>query len=187
MDAFCRRNGYTGRTEPQVLVDRLRPHLLTVSNGTIAGKSFSAELFVDQLRLLNTHLRACDKRISDLLDAHPDTPLMRTFPCIGPFVAATLIRKMGEDRSRYPSAAALLADTGPAPVTAPQAAPARSGSATPRPAHAPRHRLVDLRRHPQGRLVQDHLRRGTRPRPRQISCATRTRRPLDPHPLALLD
>ncbi len=117
MDAFCRRHGYSGRTQPQVLVDRLRPHLLTAGNGTIAGKSFSAELFVGQLHLLNTHLRAYDKRISDLLDAHPDAPILRSFPGIGPLVAATLISEMGEDRSRYPSAAALLADTGLAPVT----------------------------------------------------------------------
>ena len=117
MDAFCRRHGYTGRTKPQVLVDRLRPHLLTASSGTIAGKSFSAELFTDHLRLLNNHLRTFDKRISDLLDTHPDAPILRSFPGIGPLVAATLISEMGDDRSRYPTAAALLADTGLAPVT----------------------------------------------------------------------
>jgi hypothetical protein len=80
MDAFCRRHGYSGRTTPQVLVDRLRPHLLTAGNGTVAGKSFSAELFADQLRLLNTHLRTYDKRIGDLLDAHPDAPMLRSVP-----------------------------------------------------------------------------------------------------------
>jgi transposase len=117
MDAFCRRHGYSGRTKPQVLVDRLRPHLLSAGDGTVAGKSFSAELFADQLRMLNTHLRAYDRRISDLLDIHPDAPVLRSFPGIGPLVAATLISEMGEDRSRYPTAAALLADTGLAPVT----------------------------------------------------------------------
>lgn len=117
MDAFCRRHGYSGRTKPQILVDRLRPHLLTASDGTIAGKSFSAKLFVDQLRLLNTHLRAYDKRLDELLDAHPDSPIFRSFPGIGPLVAAALISEMGEDRSRYPSPGTLLADTGLAPVT----------------------------------------------------------------------
>lgn len=29
MEAFCRRHGCSGRTKPQVLVDRMRPHLLT--------------------------------------------------------------------------------------------------------------------------------------------------------------
>lgn len=53
MSAFCRRHGYSGRTDPAVLVDRLRPHLLTAGSGTVAGKSFSAQLFTEQLRLLN--------------------------------------------------------------------------------------------------------------------------------------
>jgi transposase len=117
MDAFCRRHGYTGRTRPEVLVDRLRPHLLAASEGTILGKSFSATLFVDQLRLLNSHLRAYDKRMAELLDAHPDSGLFRSFPGIGPLVAATLISEMGEDRHRYPTPGALLAETGLAPVT----------------------------------------------------------------------
>jgi transposase len=117
MDAFCRRHGYTGRTRPDVLVQRLRPNLLSADAGTIAGKSFSARLFVDQLRLLNSHLRAYDKRLAELLKAHPDTATLRSFPGVGPLVAATLISEMGEDRDRYPTPAALLAEAGLAPVT----------------------------------------------------------------------
>lgn len=117
MDAFCRRHGYSGRTKPQILVDRMRPHLLAAGEGTTAGKAFSATLFVDQLRLLNTHLRAYDKRTSELLAAHPDTPIFTSFPGVGPVVAATLISEMGEDRTRFPAPGALLAETGLAPVT----------------------------------------------------------------------
>ncbi len=117
MDAFCRRHSYSGRTHPDVLVERLRAHLLTAGEGTIAGKAFSAKLFIDQLRLLNRNLRAYDKRLDQLLDAHPDAVIFRSFPGIGPFVAATLISEMGEDRSRYPTPAALLAEAGLAPVT----------------------------------------------------------------------
>lgn len=51
MAAFC-RHGYSGRIDPAVLVDRLRPHLLTGSEGTMASKSFSAGLFTDRLRML---------------------------------------------------------------------------------------------------------------------------------------
>jgi transposase len=117
MDAFCRRHGYSGRTKPHVLVDRLRPHLLFASSGTVAGKSFSAKLFTDQLRLLNTQLRAYYNRLNELLDTHPDSTIFRSFPGIGPLLAATLISEMGEDRSRYPTAGALLAEAGLAPVT----------------------------------------------------------------------
>ncbi|OLT17762.1 IS110 family transposase [Actinomadura sp. CNU-125] len=117
MEGFCRRHGYSGRVEPAVLVERMRPHLLTAAPGTTAGKQFTAGLFVDQLRLFNGQVRACDKRLAELLDAHPDAPIFRSFPGIGPVTAAVLISEMGDDRARYPHPAVLLAETGLAPVT----------------------------------------------------------------------
>ena len=117
MVGFCRRHGYSGRTDPAILVDRLRPHLLSAGPGTIAGKAFSAGLFTEQLRMLNTHLRAYNKHLDELLDQHPDTPIFTSFPGIGPVVAATLISEMGEDRARFPVASALLAEAGLSPVT----------------------------------------------------------------------
>jgi transposase len=117
MAAFCRRHGYSGRTDPAVLVDRLRPHLLAAGPGTTAGKTFTARLFADQLRLLNTQLRACDKRLGELLEAHPDTPILTSFPGLGPVTAGVLIGELGDDRTRYPGPGALLAEAGLAPVT----------------------------------------------------------------------
>lgn len=84
MQAFCHRHGYSGRTKPEVLVERLRPHLLTAAAGTVIGKSFNAGLFIDQLRLLNRHLRSYDKRIADLLDAHPDASSSAASPASAP-------------------------------------------------------------------------------------------------------
>lgn len=49
MAAFCTRHGYSGRTRPELLVERLRTNLLAASPGTTAGKSFTAGLFVDQI------------------------------------------------------------------------------------------------------------------------------------------
>ncbi|WP_198955305.1 transposase [Kineosporia sp. R_H_3] len=54
MAAFCARHGYSGRTAPDVLVERLRPHLLAAASGTTAGKAFTALLFVDQLERSTT-------------------------------------------------------------------------------------------------------------------------------------
>jgi hypothetical protein len=71
MAAFCARQHYSGRTDPQVLVDRLTPHLLSASAGTTAGKSFSARLFAEELRMHSEHLRAFDKQIDQLLQALP--------------------------------------------------------------------------------------------------------------------
>lgn len=115
--AFCRRHGYSGRTPPEVLLERLRPHLLSGAPGTVAGKSFSAGLLVEELRMLNRHVRAYDNRIADLLDAHPDAPIFLSFPGVGPVTAATLLAEMGEDRDRFPVVQAVLAEAGLAPVT----------------------------------------------------------------------
>jgi hypothetical protein len=38
MAAFCTRHGYSGRTKPELLVERLRANLLSASAGTTAGR-----------------------------------------------------------------------------------------------------------------------------------------------------
>ena len=86
MEAFCRRQHYSGRTKPEVLVDRLRPHLLSASPGTTAGKAFSARMFAIELELLNNHLRDYNKRMAELLAQHPDAAIFDSFPGIGPMI-----------------------------------------------------------------------------------------------------
>jgi transposase len=117
MEGFISRQHYSGRTSSEVLVERIRPHLLAATPGTNQGKAFTAIRFAEQLQLMNQHLKDYDREISRLLDAHPDTAIFTSFPGIGPVTAATLLAGMGEDRSRYPSPGALLAETGLAPVT----------------------------------------------------------------------
>lgn len=117
MEAFCRRQHYSGRADPTVLVGRIKPHLLPASAGTTAAKSFAATLFAEELRMHTDHLRAFDRRICELLQVHPDAPIFLSFTGIGPVVAAALIAEMGDDRSRFPTAEVLLAETGLAPVT----------------------------------------------------------------------
>jgi len=117
MAAFCTRHHYSGRTRPELLVDRLRTNLLSASTGTTAGKAFSAALFVDQLDLLNTQVRAITKRIQDRLADHPDASIFLSFPGMGQITAATMLAEMGEDRGRFPTPDVLLAETGTAPVT----------------------------------------------------------------------
>jgi hypothetical protein len=117
MAAFCSRHSYSGRTDPAILVDRLRPHLLSAGAGTTAGKAFSAKAFTNQLRLLNDQLRDYDKRLAALIGQHPDTPIFSSFPGIGPVGTGVLIAEMGEDRARFPGPGALLAEAGLSPLT----------------------------------------------------------------------
>lgn len=117
MGAFISREHYTGRVPAETLVARLQPHLLSASAGTNQGKAFTAVRFADQLDLLNRHLRDYDAEIDRLLALHPDTKIFTSFPGIGLVIAATLLAGIGEDRARFPSAPALLAESGLAPVT----------------------------------------------------------------------
>lgn len=117
MAAFCARHGYSGRTAPEVLAGRLRAGLLAASPGTTQGKAFTALMFAGQLELLNAQVRVITKRISARLAAHPDAAIFLSFPGMGDVTAATMLAEMGEDRSRFPTADVLLAETGTAPVT----------------------------------------------------------------------
>lgn len=117
MAAFCARHGYSGRTRPELVVERMRGHLLSASPGTTAGKTFTSRLFVDQLELLNTQVRLVTKRVRERLVEHPDADIFLSFPGMGEVTAATMLAEMGEDRRRFPTASALLAETGTAPVT----------------------------------------------------------------------
>lgn len=63
------------------------------------------------------HLRDYDIGIDQLLAQHPDTRIFTSFPGLAPVTAATLLAGVGEDRSRYPTAGAPLAETGLASVT----------------------------------------------------------------------
>jgi transposase len=117
MAAFCRRHGYSGRTDPAVLTERLRAHLLSAAPGTVAAKAFSARHFVDQLALLTGQLSAYDKRLATLLDQHPDAGIFTSFPGIATIIATTMLAEIGEERARFPAPAVLLAEAGAAPVT----------------------------------------------------------------------
>jgi len=117
MAGFLARHHYTGRVPAQVLAERMRASLLTASPGTVTGKSFSALAFAQLLGLLSTQLAEYDDAIAAASAEHPDTPVFASFPGVGTVLAAVFLAEIGEDRSRYPTAAALLAEAGLAPVT----------------------------------------------------------------------
>lgn len=117
MAAFCRRQSYKGRTDPAVLVDRLKNNLLSGAAGTVAGKSHSALVFAELLGLLNGQLDDYDDALELALAKHPDADIFRSFPGVGLITASTLLAEIGEDRSYYPQVGILLAEAGLAPVT----------------------------------------------------------------------
>jgi hypothetical protein len=117
MAGFLARHHYTGRVPAPVLAQRMRANLLSASPGTVAGKSFSAQSFTRLLQLLNTQLADYDDAIAAAVAEHPDTPIFTSFPGVGPVLTGVLLAEIGEDRSRFPTPAVLLAESGLAPVT----------------------------------------------------------------------
>lgn len=117
MQRFIDRHGYTGRVPAEELVSRLRDALVGVGAGSTAGRCYGALALADQLELLNSQLKAFDEQIDMVFVRHPDSELFSSFPGAGPVVAANLLAEIGEDRNRFPTPAALLAEAGLAPVT----------------------------------------------------------------------
>jgi transposase len=117
MAGFLDRHHYTGRVPAQVLAERMRAHLLSASPGTVAGKSFSAQSFTRLLQLLNTQLADYDDAIAAAVAEHPDAAIFASFPGVGPVLTGVLLAEIGEDRTRFPTPAVLLAEAGLAPVT----------------------------------------------------------------------
>jgi len=62
-------------------------------------------------------LDALRREIEALFDQHPDAPLFRSFDGIGPKLGPRLLAYLGTDRTRFATAADLLAFGGAAPVT----------------------------------------------------------------------
>jgi len=114
---FCKRNAYTGRVPAQVLAERLRSNLMAASEGTVAGKAFSAQTFARLLQLLNEQLSDYDDAISCAVAEHPDASIFASFPGVGPILTGVLLAEVGVDRARFPTDAVLLAEAGLAPVT----------------------------------------------------------------------
>lgn len=125
MAAFCSRHGYSGRTDATVLVDRLRPHLLTAGEGTVAGKAFSADMFTEQVRLLNAQLRAYDARPA------PRRADLRQLPRHRPSQHWRPARRDGRRPRTLPRPALCWPRPASRRSPKPPGAPARSASATP--------------------------------------------------------
>ncbi len=117
MQGFLDRHGYTGRAPADVLVHRLRSHLLSATPGSIEGHRFGALALADHLELLNRQLKAFDAHIAEIFSRHPDAEIFASFPGAGPVISASLLAEIGEDRLRFPTVAILLAEAGLAPVT----------------------------------------------------------------------
>ena len=119
LQAFLDRHAYCGRQRPEVMLTRLRA----------APTGHAGELEIDArratvlgliaaLRPIVAQIRQLTSQIHGAVRAHPDgqifLPLFRDHKTA--ICPATLIAELGDQRARYPTAAAMIADAGHSPV-----------------------------------------------------------------------
>ena len=114
---FLARAGYSGRTAPEVLIERIRTHTGTPNRGVDVARARAMLALVDLLEQVGRVLDDYEMAIAGVLDRHPDAAVFASFPGTGLVTTATLLAEIGEDRSRFPSPGSLLAEAGLAPVT----------------------------------------------------------------------
>ena len=119
LQAFLDRHAYSGRQTPQRILARLRA-APTGRAGELESDARRATVLglITALRPIVAQIRQLTSQIHGAVREHPDgqifLPLFRdTRTCICP---ATLIAELGDQRSRYPTSAAMLADAGHSPV-----------------------------------------------------------------------
>ena len=95
-------------------------HFCYVNNMTPQAKAGAIHLAAEQLLLLHRQRAAWCTQLEDLLQAegaHPDGDVLLSLPGLGARLAARVLGEIGDDRARFPTAAALQCYAGTAPVT----------------------------------------------------------------------
>jgi len=90
---------------------------LTTDVAVIEPLRLSVQAYATQLRTVLAHVATFDDRIAALFATHADRAVFVSFPGAGAVCAPRLAAVFGTDRTRWPSAAALQAHAGIAPVT----------------------------------------------------------------------
>jgi transposase len=119
MEGFLTRQGYSGRTEPVELVERVRRAPAgTAGEAECVARRAAVVGLVAALGAIVIQIGELTSQIRSALRAHPDREIFgalfrdpKTVVC-----PAALIAEIGDCRSRYPSEAALAADAGMSPV-----------------------------------------------------------------------
>jgi transposase len=117
--AFLARNGYCGRKTPDQLIARLRqaPNAVCGETETEAHRAAVLAL-VATLKPLVEQIKLLTSQIAGAVRAHPDGEIFLSLfrDPKSALCAAGLLAEIGDNRHRYPTADALAADAGMAPI-----------------------------------------------------------------------
>lgn len=114
---FLKQVGHTrAESAASTIVTQLHQPQLSARETTARAKSRFMLALVAQLLPLLEQIATYDKEIERLFLSHQDVALFKSVPRAGKHLAPRLLAEVGEDASRYASAASLQALAGTAPV-----------------------------------------------------------------------
>ena len=115
---FLQKHSYTGSRKPEEFMRRARQAAVG-RNGERETESKGAVVraLVVVVRSLVEQCSQLESRIKRDVAAHPDGPLVQSFPYSGSVNAAQILTELGDDRERFQSAEHLAAEAGVVPVT----------------------------------------------------------------------
>jgi len=89
----------------------------TLDAAIVEGEGFKARALVALMKVLRNRIAEFDRRIAELMAAHPDGSLFASLPGAGPALVPRLIVAFGTRRERYDRAYQMQCLSGIAPVT----------------------------------------------------------------------
>jgi len=105
---------------PETVAERLaliaQARALTTDDAVLHVAVRQVRVLVEQLRVVQKHLKEFDAAIAAQFKVHPDAPLFRELPGAGPVLAPRLLVAFGHERDRYPDPGSFQKYAGLAPV-----------------------------------------------------------------------
>jgi transposase len=116
--AFLARNSYSGRRDPDELLERLRSAPTSLAGPLEQEAKGEAVLdLVSVLSALVARLRRLTSAVEHAVEQLPVGRLVMSFPRAGKVNAAQIAAEIGDDPRRFPTERQLAAEAGVAPVT----------------------------------------------------------------------
>jgi transposase len=118
LQAFCRREHYSGRRSAAELLTRLRSGACALGGpATVDAMAQVVRSLVVVLQPLVNQIAELTQRIERTIEELPDGQIIMSFPRAGHVCAAQILAELGDVRERFPSCEQLAAEAGAVPVT----------------------------------------------------------------------
>lgn len=117
LEVFFSQNGYSCPHKIPEIHAQLQAPAIPVADWQVRASRRHMLLLVELLATLVSHIKAYDKRLSELLDQHPDAFIFRSLPNVGDVTAAWLLGEIGDCRDKFEAASGMQALAGTCPIT----------------------------------------------------------------------